>query len=98
MPSSGRDSSRSPAAARFIVRCSPRSRAAPPSGTAETGESIEPESTAAMPVLDRLLGIIVETEIVRPDGRHYPAGLEAQHQVNARRRLRQLAVDRRSEG
>src|SRR3546814_2641105 len=47
-----------------------------------------------MPCLDRFFGIEIEYRVVGPDDGFNPPGFVFEHQMNARRRRRQLRIDR----
>src|SRR3546814_17924951 len=50
-----------------------------------------------MPCLDRFFGIEIEYRVVGPDDGFNPPGFVSEHQMNARRRRRQLRIDRARE-
>jgi hypothetical protein len=67
-----------------------------PAGRAEM-QSFDPQPVSFVPVFDRQCGMAVEAFVIGADVRFDPARFVAQQQVHARRRVRQLRVDRRGE-
>src|SRR3546814_10301472 len=64
--------------------------------SARAGSS-DPDTLIPMPCLDRFFGIEIEYRVVGPDDGFNPPGFVFEHQMNARRRRRQLRIDRARE-
>src|SRR3546814_13417361 len=67
-----------------------------PLASSRAGSS-DPDTLIPMPCLDRFFGIEIEYRVVGPDDGFNPPGFVFEHQMNARRRRRQLRLDRARE-
>src|SRR3546814_4577409 len=67
-----------------------------PLASSRAGSS-DPDTLIPMPCLDRFFGIEIEYRVVGPDDGFNPPGFVFEHQMNARRRRRQLRIDRARE-